>query len=584
MKLKWNDQSHELNDEMIRKRYSNIDIDQALCETTKNKSGWGFHQIRTYAIIGLLFSYVTGFELCFQVFFAYSPEFVCKTDGLDKKILNDSDKDPRCYTTNYNNLTNEFNVVKCEEWDFINPQFYSYVVEYNLVCDKSFLAELIISLQGVAAVCGIFVWPQLLDSKGRRSIIYICCLSFSILGLAAVMTTNVIFYTIFAVSGSFFSSVIPVGVFTHILEIFPTNERTIAGITIQLFWYFATLFLPFYAYLIRSWRYVKLANYLLTLLLCGTYFFSSESLIWLVSVHKYKKAEELYKEMKKSNGINEQRCLWEFKKDVKDKHSLSHKVDNNGNDSNVENGPEEKKEKIYHLTDLFTTWRIFIITLTLFLIYCLNFLVYTGLILTSASMTQNLFLGTFINILCEGPAYVICYPLLYRFGRRKVTIITQIAAGISLLFSCLEIIITMNSLSKNIITLISYFSGRFFITISFSIFVIYAPEIFPTTLRASGAGMCSLGTRVISVILPFISLYLQKINPMFPRLIFVCGALGSGILTLILPETLGRPLPSTIEETVALSKYLSEEEKESAKEQSRSLWKHIKFLMRTVAK
>ena len=60
----------------------------------------------------------------------------------------------------------------------------------------------------------------------------------------------------------------------------------------------------------------------------------------------------------------------------------------------------------------------------------------------------------------------------------------------------------------------------------------------------------------------FCSVYQMKILPWFPNVLFGVLCLVAGGLTLLLPETLGRPLPLTVEEVENWTRTLTPEEKE----------------------
>ena len=83
------------------------------------------------------------------------------------------------------------------------------------------------------------------------------------------------------------------------------------------------------------------------------------------------------------------------------------------------------------------------------------------------------------------------------------------------------------------------------IAASFKIAYIISGEIFPTSIRTSGMGMVSAMARVGSIISPFIVMVGETI-PGFQFSIFAFLGLSGGFLSLRLPETKGRKLPSSV--------------------------------------
>ena len=79
----------------------------------------------------------------------------------------------------------------------------------------------------------------------------------------------------------------------------------------------------------------------------------------------------------------------------------------------------------------------------------------------------------------------------------------------------------------------------------FSGFPIYLPELYPTKLRATGAGFCFNAGRVLASVAPFLTGWLVTTLGTFGRAASVVALIylfGLAVL-LFAPETKGRPLP-----------------------------------------
>lgn len=85
------------------------------------------------------------------------------------------------------------------------------------------------------------------------------------------------------------------------------------------------------------------------------------------------------------------------------------------------------------------------------------------------------------------------------------------------------------------------------ITSAFTIVFVYSAEMLPTLIRSSIVGVFSTLARFFSLIAPFVPL-LQNYFTFLPLLIFGSTAGISGVLALMLPETLGTKLPNSIKE------------------------------------
>ena len=76
---------------------------------------------------------------------------------------------------------------------------------------------------------------------------------------------------------------------------------------------------------------------------------------------------------------------------------------------------------------------------------------------------------------------------------------------------------------------------------------IYTVELYPTCVRASAVGLCSAGGRIGGAISPLI-FGLDQTWPWFSNTFFGLCAIIAGGSTLILPETIGRPMAQSMEE------------------------------------
>ncbi|NXY58667.1 S22AD protein, partial [Callaeas wilsoni] len=83
--------------------------------------------------------------------------------------------------------------------------------------------------------------------------------------------------------------------------------------------------------------------------------------------------------------------------------------------------------------------------------------------------------------------------------------------------------------------------GKFAASASFSSSYVYAAELFPTVVRQTGVGLCSMSARVAGILAPLLRL-LGQYHQAIPMAIFGSTPVLGGLLCVLLPETRGADL------------------------------------------
>ncbi|KFP25462.1 Solute carrier family 22 member 13, partial [Colius striatus] len=84
--------------------------------------------------------------------------------------------------------------------------------------------------------------------------------------------------------------------------------------------------------------------------------------------------------------------------------------------------------------------------------------------------------------------------------------------------------------------------GKFTATASFSTSYVYSAELFPTVVRQTGVGLCSMAARAAGILAPLIHL-LDQYHHAIPIAIYGSAPVVGGLLCYLLPETRGVDLP-----------------------------------------
>lgn len=132
-------------------------------------------------------------------------------------------------------------------------------------------------------------------------------------------------------------------------------------------------------------------------------------------------------------------------------------------------------------------------------------------------------------------------PLMARFGRRGTFAVMHVAAFVATIAVCwLPGYFSSYALLLALLPVLGFFAQGIHAG-----YAVYFPELFPTHLRATGAGFCFNTGRILAApVLVWLSAWM-KVNYELPVAISVLGGmflLGLGVLA-FLPETKGRELP-----------------------------------------
>ncbi|CAM4535685.1 unnamed protein product, partial [Caretta caretta] len=201
----------------------------------------------------------------------------------------------------------------------------------------------------------------------------------------------------------------------------------------------------------------------------------------------------------------------------------------------------EKKVKSGNILDLFLKKHLRKLTLVMAYIWFVNSLVYYGLSLNVGSFGLDIYRMQLVFGAVEIPACFGCIFLLQWFGRKKCQGFFLLLGG------AMCLIIT--SIPKDLPVVVTTLAviGKFAIAAALSIFYVYSSELFPTIIRLTGVGLCSMSARVGGIISPLIRL-LDKYHPAIPMAIFGSTLVTAGILCFLLPEMHGKELQDHTEE------------------------------------
>lgn len=206
----------------------------------------------------------------------------------------------------------------------------------------------------------------------------------------------------------------------------------------------------------------------------------------------------------------------------------------------VQSAPSsEKKKTSYNICDLLRWGSLRWLSLTLWIVWNSVTIAYFALTLNTSNLHGDAYFNCFLSALVEVPAYGLSWGMFRWWSRRLCLSSSMVMGGVVLLF------IPFISLDLGGIAVALEMLGKFGATIAFTILYAYSAELYPTVLRNTAVGACSMAGRFGSIIAPYF-IYLRSYWVSLPYMLMGTIAALSGILSLLLPESHGLPLPETV--------------------------------------
>jgi len=168
--------------------------------------------------------------------------------------------------------------------------------------------------------------------------------------------------------------------------------------------------------------------------------------------------------------------------------------------------------------------------------------------LFSGTAANGFFVNNAIAGAIELPTLMACVYIM-KFGRKRGQMFTLIMGAI-VIFAAMAAI---NSKSP-MLALCLMLLGKIFIQGAFNILYIFTSEMYPTVIRNSAVGFCSMIARLGSGVSSYIAILSDVTLAIVPMIIFATLSLFAGALVLLLPETRDQPLPDTLQDAVTFLK------------------------------
>ncbi|KAH9523182.1 hypothetical protein Btru_066036, partial [Bulinus truncatus] len=355
------------------------------------------------------------------------------------------------------NSTDVMYTIPCPDgYEYIEPMYTSFVSEWDLVCDQESLSDVSLTVDYLSEMIWSIVISTLSDVYGRKRLFMLTNTMYFINALVTCVLPNFVAFMVvkFLQTGcALFSNVV-------VMEMMPTKHRALPTQVLAYLWPSSLLLLCLIAYLTKdlSWRYTQLIIASLSGYVVVQWWISDESLRWLCVNQKQKEAEELVRKIARINKVSPEKALHIlghkiFAQDVTNENQIykPRSVDVQIQEENIKmlssttdsttSCDEPTKIRGVEKNVKFSTFlknrnllKIVFVSSSLWFTDCLA---YNGLLMTSSTLAENIYLGFALGVLVEYPAGVTYNVLINRVGRRRCVVVAHLITGLALIISTL---------------------------------------------------------------------------------------------------------------------------------------------------
>ncbi|AWP14668.1 putative solute carrier family 22 member 7-like [Scophthalmus maximus] len=414
--------------------------------------------------------------------------------------------------------------VRCQSgWVYDNSTFTSTLAtEWDLVCDRKSLTKTTGTIFFLGLMVGAIVFGFLSDKYGRKNTILASYIISIVFGFSSAFANSFVMFAVLRFLTGFGLTGIGINSLVLTIEWVDTDHRSFIGVIGSLSWSVGNMLLAGFAYLVNDWRTLIMTVTAPLGFAVLTWWWIPESARWLLANGKVEQAQ-FY--LDKCATFNKGQKL-----------STKFKLETLCDMENL-----EKQNKNYTYLHLIKSPKMRRLTLITGIVWFGVASTYYGISLNISGFGLNIYLTHFIYAAIEVPAKLMVYCFLNMIGRRKCQAGTLLLTG-----SCIAINIFLPKGLWYVRTVVAIL-GKGLSEAAFTTAFLYTSELYPTVVRQNGLGYTNFVSRLGVAVAPLI-LLLEDVWTLLPQVIICSVAVLSGLVALLLPETLGAKLPETIDE------------------------------------
>ncbi|KAL3099965.1 hypothetical protein niasHS_001891 [Heterodera schachtii] len=436
---------------------------------------------------------------------------------------------------------------KCTEWFYDQDVMRSTIVtEWNLVCDDNFKRAHAHLFYSFGFLFGCLLGGFASDRFGRKPTVIGFGILSSMFGLLLPYSTYFPMFLFIRFCGAVCNEAADLAAYVLCMEITGTRYRAMVGSLLQAPWAVGYATLALIAYFCNSWQNIQLITAALHTVSICLICVLPESPRWLIVNNRVDEAERYIRKACREPPFPFN--LFKFNKSSLpcDLELVKH----------AEQRKWVRRNQRANILHLLKSRALCMRTGVICVVWIATALVYYGIIIALSDQSApgrvlfsgNFFLNNAVAGAIELPTLIFCVYLM-KYGRKRSQIFTLVAAAIFILCAMASMSANRSMLSLGLMLL-----GKIFIQGGFNILYIFTSELYPTVIRNSAVGFCSMIARFGSGVSSYIAILSDVTLSIVPMIIFATFSLFAGTLVMLLPETRDQPLPDTLQDAVTILK------------------------------
>lgn len=429
-------------------------------------------------------------------------------------------------------------------WIYSNSTFPSTIVtEWDLVCSHRALRQLAQSLYMAGVLLGAMVFGRLADRLGRRKVLILNHLQTAVSATCAAFAPTFPIYCVFRLLLGMSISGITLNSITLNVEWMPVHTLAFVGVLNSYAYSLGQLLLAGMAYAVPHWRHLQL---LLSLPFFVSFIYSwffVESARWCSTTGRLDRTLSALQRVARING----------KRDEGAKLNMEVLQSSLQKELTLGKGQASALE----LLRCPALRRLF---LCLSMLWFATSFAYYGLVMDLQGFGVSIYLIQVIFAAVDLPAKLVCFLVINSLGRRPTQMASLLLAGICILIN--SVVPQDQSIVRTSLSAL----GKGCLASSFTCIFLYTGELYPTMIRQTGLGMGSTVARVGSIVSPLVTMMAELHRPL-PLFIFGTVPVVASAATAFLPETLGCPLPDTVQDVENRRKGTTQEQLQEQQKQ-----------------